>query len=306
MNYFTFRHPFLLTTVALFLINICIPSFADGQELESASVQKKLMELESASGGRVGISAVNTANNQWIQYRAEERFPFQSTFKVIGVSAILKQSMTDSHLLQQKVTYKKQDLVFWSPITEKHVMNGMTVFDLCAATIIYSDNTAINLLVKKLGGPEAVNVFTHSMGDNTTRLDGWEAELNSNPNELRDTSTPSAMEKNLQQLALGDILASPQREQLVNWMKGNTTGDKRIRAGVPKGWIVADKTGSGDYGITNDIGVIWPPKCAPIVVAMYFVQNTKYAARRDDIIASATRILIDEFAKTDQCVKSSY
>jgi beta-lactamase class A len=116
---------------------------------------------------------------------------------------------------------------------------------------------------------------------------------------LRDTSTPAAMEMSLRQLTLGDALASPQQKQLVTWMKGNTTGDTRIRAGVPKGWIVADKTGSGDYGITNDIGIIWPPKCAPIVVAMYFIQNKKDATQHPDVIASATRILINEFARTD-------
>ncbi len=272
--------------------------------IESTSVQQKLAKLEASSGGRIGVSAVNTANNQTIQYRAEDRFPIQSTFKVMGVSAILKKSMTDSHLLQQKITYKKQDLVFWSPITEKHFTHGMKISELCAAAIMYSDSTAINLLMKKLGGPEAVTTFARSIGDNTFRVDNWESELNLNPSDLRDTSTPAAMEKSLQYLTLGNFLDTPQREQLVGWMKGNTTGDTRIRAGIPKGWGVADKTGAGSgYGITNDIGIIWPPKCAPIVVAMYFYINKKDAARRDDVIASITRIVMNEFANSDQCIK---
>ena len=80
-------------------------------------------------------------------------------------------------------------------------------------------------------------------------------------------------------------------------MKNNTTGYTRIRAGIPMGWIVADKTGSGEYGITNDIGLLWPPEGAPIVMALYFIQNKKEAPRRDDVIASATRILVNEFSK---------
>lgn len=302
MNYSP-RNLLLLVTLIISLISTSMPGFASTQENKPTSIQQQLTRLEASSGGRLGISAINTANNQHIQYRAEERFPFQSTYKVFGAAAILKQSMLDSQLLQQKINYGKQDLVFWSPITEKHVNDGMTLFDLCAATIMYSDSTAINLLVKKLGGPASLNTFMRSIGDDTFRLDGWESDLNSNPNDSRDTSTPTAIEKSLRQLALGNSLGSTQREQLVAWMKGNTTGDTRIRAGVPKGWVVADKTGSGDYGVTNDIGIIWPPKCAPIVVALYFIHNKKDAPRRDDIIASATSLLISEFSRTDKCIQ---
>jgi len=295
---------FLLAVVTIAFSGACLSSFASTQQTKPTSLAKKLAELETSFDGRIGIFAINTANNQRIQYRADERFPIQSTFKVMAVSAILKQSMTDKHLLQQKVTYAKQDLVFWSPVTEKHLTDGMTISELCSAAMMYSDNTATNLIVKKLGGPSAVTAFARSISDQTFRIDSWEPELNSNPSDPRDTSTPAAMEKSLQKLTLGNILASPQREQLVAWMKGNTTGDARIRAGVPKGWVAADKTGSGDdYGISNDIGIIWPPNCAPIFVTIYSVHNKKDVARRDDVVASATRMLINEFAQTGRCIK---
>mgnify|MGYP003512876270 FL=1 len=181
----------------------------------------------------------------------------------------------------------------YSPITEKHLADGMTIFNLCAAAITQSDNTAMNLLIKKLGGLEAVTAFARSIGDNTFRLDRWEPKLNSAiPGDLRDTSTPAAMERSLQQLALSDALALPQRKQLQTWLKSNVTGNYRIRAGLPKAWIVGDKTGTGDYGTTNDIGIIWPPKRSPIVVAIYFTQNKKNAVKREDIIASVTHLLI--------------
>ena len=98
-------------------------------------------------------------------------------------------------------------------------------------------------------------------------------------------------------------MESQQREQLQVWLKNNTTGNATIRAGVPNGWIVGDKTGSGDYGTRNDIGIIWPEKCSPIVVAIYTTQNKKDAISRDDVIASATRILISEFALNDRCIE---
>jgi beta-lactamase class A len=300
MKLFCIKH-FLLTVTIIFG---CYHTTLLANKNLSSLVEEKFKNLETSFEGRIGLYAINTANNQTIQYRALERFPVQSTFKVMAVSDILKKSETDNSLLKQKITYTKQDLVFWSPITEKHVADGMTIFDLCAAAMMYSDNTATNLIVKKLGGPQAVTAFARSIGDNTFRVDGWEPDLNSNPNDLRDTSTPKVMEKSLQKLTLGNALTSSKRNQLVTWMKGNTTGDTRIRAGVPKGWIVADKTGAGnDYGISNDIGIIWPPNCAPIVITIYSGHNKKNTTLRDDILVSSTQLVINEFAKTDPCLK---
>lgn len=231
-----------------------------------------------------------------MQYRAEERFPVCSTFKAIAVAAVLKRSMTDNNLMQQRINYKKTDLVTYSPITEKEkrVTGGMTVAELCAATMEYSDNTAANLLMKILGGPAAVTDFTRSIGDNTFRLDRWETELNSAvPGDLLDTSTPAAMARTLQKITLGDVLAPRQREQLQVWLKNNTTGDNLIRAEVPKGWLVGDKTGAGSYGTRNDIAVLWPPTGAPIIIAIYFTQPEKDAPMRNEIIAAAARLAIN-------------
>lgn len=304
MNFSPFKRSFLISIITTTFIGTYIPAFANAEPTQPIPIEKKLAVLEaSLDNGKIGVLAINTANEQQIQYRASEHFPIQSTFKVIAVSAILKRSVTDKHLLQQKMTYTKKDLVFWSPITEKHLADGMTISELCSAAMMYSDNTATNLIVKKLGGPEAVTAFARSLGDNTFQINSWEPNLNSDPNDLRDTSTPTAMAKSLQKLTLGNILASPQREQLVSWMKANTTGDARIRAGVPKGWIVADKTGSGnDYGISNDIGIIWPSNCAPIVIAIYSVHNKKEVLAHTDLIASITRTVVNEFAQTDKCI----
>lgn len=185
-------------------------------------------------------------------------------------------------------------MVDWSPVTEKNLASGMSISELCAATIMYSDNTAINLLMKKLGGPSAVTAFARSIGNSTFQLDNWEPELNSNPNKLRDIATPEAMGNSLRRLALGNTLGLQQREQLLYWLKANTTGGAKIRAGVPKGWIVGDKTGTGgSYGVTNDIAIIWPPKASPIIMAIYFVTNDKNDTQHyDNVIASASRIII--------------
>ena len=293
MNYSLFKQLIWLVVI-LMTIGRCMSGLANTPQINAPLLEKKLADLESFSDGRIGLSALNTADNRRFQYRASERFPLCSTAKLMTVSAILRQSMADSHLLQQKIIYNKEDLVTYSPITEKQIVDGMKVCDLCAAAMEKSDNTAMNLLTKKLGGTGAVTLFARSIDDNTFRLDRIEPELNSAiPGDLRDTTTPEAMEKSLYQLCLGDALALPQRKQLQKWLKSCSTGDSRIRAGVPKDWIVGDKTGTGDYGTTNDVAIIWPPNRSPIVVAIYFTQNKKDANPKNDVIESVTRILIN-------------
>lgn len=288
------------------LFFIVTPSTA-AEEITPPLIQEKLAKLEASSGGKIGIYAINTANGQKIHYRANQRFPMGCTSKVMGVAAILKKSMSDPTLLSQRISYTKKDLTNWAPIAEKHLNTGMTVAELCAASISYSDNTAMNLLVKKLGGLEKINDFARSIHNDTFRQDnGWPEEaMSGGPNNVYDSSTPKAMAQSLQQLALNNVLAKPQHELLLSWLKSNTTGDKRIRAGVPKGWIVGDKTGTGMYyGTTNDIGVIWPPQCSPVVIAVYYTNNNKEAIQRNDIVSSATRLVIDGFAHNDQCIRN--
>lgn len=292
----------ILFFIAMFITGL-YPIFADVQSKKSNVIQK-IQELEVSSGGRIGVSAINTGNNQRIQYRAEERFPFCSTGKVLVVSTILKKSMSDKQLLKSKIFYKQKDLMTYSPITKNNLSKGMTVAGLCDATIRYSDNVACNLLIKKLGGLNEVNQFAQSVGDKAFRLDRLEPELNSAiPGDLRDTTTPLAMSEDLQKIIFGKTLMAPERELLLQWLRYNTTGDKRIRAGVPSGWSVSDKTGTGYYGTTNDIGVIWPPKCPPIIVAIYYTQNKKNDLPRDDVIAKVTRILVNSFSENDNCLK---
>ncbi|SDP39043.1 beta-lactamase class A [Rhodoferax sp. OV413] len=256
------------------------------------SASQQLQALETAATGRLGVAAFG-AGGASLLHRAEERFPACSTFKLLLASAILARSAQDPGLLQQRIRYTAADLVSYSPITEKHVADGQTVAELCAAALQYSDNSASNLLMRTLGGPPAVTAYAHAIGDTSFRLDRWETDLNSAiPGDTHDTCTPAGMARSLQTLLLGDALALPQRTQLKDWMLGNTTGATRIRAGVPADWRVADKTGAGSYGTTNDIGVVWSPAGTPVVLAVYFTQPDKGAPMRNDVVAATTRIAV--------------
>nr|WP_233410751.1 class A beta-lactamase [Rugamonas sp. CCM 8940] len=288
------RRSLLLAAASLPIIGACS---AWGPKDLGNTAELRLAALESAWGGRLGVFAIDTANERSVNFRAAERFAFCSTVKVMLAAAVLERSKQAPQLLQQRIKYAKSDLVDYSPITEDHVDDGMTVADLCAAGIQYSDNTAANLLIKLLGGIAAVNGYARSIGDQEFRLDRLETELNTAiPGDPRDTTTPAAMGRSLRRVAVGEALSAPLRTQLQDWMRGNTTGDARIRAGVPAGWQVGDKTGTGHYASANDIGVIWPPQRAPIVLAIYTAQADKDAKANNDIIASATRIVVESLA----------
>ncbi|WP_058050655.1 class A beta-lactamase [Janthinobacterium sp. Ant5-2-1] len=257
-----------------------------------AAAQTQLAALEQAAGGRLGVAAWRQGSELRVAYRADERFPLASTFKAMLAGAVLARSVSQPGLLDQHVRYEKKELVTYSPITEKHLADGMSVADLCAATLQYSDNSAANFLMTLLGGPQAVTAFARSIGNTVFQLERWETELNSAiPGEVRDTASPASMAHSLQQLLLENSLPAPQRQQLDAWMRGNTTGDKRIRAGVPAGWQVADKTGSGAYGSVNDIGVAYPASGAPLVIAVYYTREQKKVDTNQDIITAATRIV---------------
>jgi len=254
----------------------------------------RLVRLEAASGGRLGVAALNTADGRELLHRADERFPFCSTFKMMLSAAVLAR---EPSVLQQNIRYDKAELVAHSPITEKHLDSGMTIEALCAATIQYSDNAAANLLIRHLGGPEEVTAYARSIGDRQFRLDRWETALNSAiPGDPRDTTTPAAMMASLHKLTLGEALPLAKRKIMSDWLIGNTTGATRIRAGVPSSWQVGDKTGAGDYGTVNDIAVLWPPGGKPpIVLAVYLTQPGKDDKIRPEILGQAAKIVIDAF-----------
>ncbi|WP_030785278.1 class A beta-lactamase [Streptomyces sp. NRRL S-920] len=262
----------------------------------STDARRRLRELEKGYPGRIGLHALNTGTGATLGYRADERFAIASTFKVLAAAAILRRAREEEPgLLDTVIRYGRDDLVTYSPRCEMHLATGMTVRELCDATITYSDNAAGNLLMRRIGGPSGITRFARSLGDPHTRLDRWETDLNTNiPGDPRDTTTPAAMTANLRKLVLGDALAPLDRDQLIRWLVENTTGDKRIRAGLPEGWRVGDKTGSPAYGGINDVAVAWPPKGgAPLVISVYTTRLDPDTPGEDRIAADMTRIAVD-------------
>ncbi|MES9752060.1 MULTISPECIES: class A beta-lactamase BlaIII [Bacillus] len=255
-------------------------------------------KLEKEYDAKLGIYALDTGTNQTVAYHSDDRFAFASTSKSLAVGALLRKNSLEA--LDQRITYTHEDLSNYNPITEKHVDTGMTLKELADASVRYSDSTAHNLILKQLGGPSEFEKILREMGDTVTTSERFEPELNEvHPGETHDTSTPEAIAKTLQSFTLGTALPIEKRELLVDWMKRNTTGDKLIRAGVPKGWEVADKTGAGSYGTRNDIAIIWPPNKKPIVLAILSNHDKEDAKYDDKLIADATKVVLSTLKATE-------
>lgn len=245
-----------------------------------------LAQLEQRFAARLGVYALDTGTGAAIVHRADERFAFCSTFKGLAAAAVLHRNPL-SHL-DTVVTYTEGDLMKSSVITESHVDTGMTVRQLCDAAVRYSDGTAGNLLLRDLGGPAELTAYTRDLGDTVTRMDRTEPDIvEATPGDPRDTSTPRALGTDYQKIVLGDALPADKRGVIRDLLERNTTGANRIRASVPAGWAVANKTGTGDFGTLNDIAILFPPDGDPILLAIMSSKDTADAKYDEALIAEA-------------------
>jgi beta-lactamase class A len=255
------------------------------------ALRRGLADLELRYGGRLGVAVLDTAAGQPVAQRGDELFPLCSTFKFLATTFVLARVDRGEDRLGRRITYSKTDLVPYSPITGKHVADGLTLGEICAAAVTLSDNTAGNLMLDSFGGPAGLTVYLRSLGDKVTRLDRREPDLNeAAPGDPRDTTTPLAMLEILRQTALGTALSAATRAQLTAWLIGCRTGDKRLRAGVPKTWRVGDKTGTGGHNATNDVALLWPPDRAPLIVTAYYVDARGSDAERSAVLAEVGRL----------------
>lgn len=260
---------------------------------------RAFVALEKEYAARLGVYAVDTGTGRTASHRDGERFAYASTFKALAAGAVLREHGLGG--LERIVRYRREDLVEHSPVTDKHVATGMSLGDLCDAAVRYSDNTAGNLLFDAVGGPRKLQAVLAELGDDVTRMERWETELNEwSPGATRDTSTPRALAEDLRAFVLGDALGKPERARLTQWLRNNTTGGELIRAGVPKGWTVGDKTGAGStYGTRNDIAVVWPPGAEPLVLAVLSNRADADADYDNTLIAKAASVAVDALTGRD-------
>ncbi|MGO4410257.1 MULTISPECIES: class A beta-lactamase [unclassified Brevundimonas] len=261
-------------------------------DADAGALDLDLSALEARHGGRLGVAVASAGMNA--AWRGDERFVYCSTFKMYLAAAMLLRVQAGQEWLDRAIPITRADMVNHAPTTEPTIGSTLTVEQLMKATVELSDNPAANILIREMGGLDVLRAFYRGIGDDSTRVDRLEPEMNRLDGD-KDTITPIQSMQNLSRLLVSPEtpLNAASKALLMRWMTETPTGRARIRAGVPPGWAVAHKTGTGGYGPVNDIGLILPPTGAPIVIAVYFhATDASTDAQREAVIADATRLAL--------------
>jgi beta-lactamase class A len=244
----------------------------------------RLAAIERASGGRLGVALLDARGRTLFARRPNERFALCSTFK-LPLAAFYADGSD-----QTPLRLTRADLMGNSPYSEEVVASGeMSVDGAAEHAVTDSDNTAANLLLHRLGGPEEYTRRVRAWGDAVTRLDRNELGLNENARrDPRDTTSPAAMAGTARRLVMGDLLEAAARDRLRTWLIATRTGTRRIRAGLPAGWTMGHKTGTCGNAV-NDVAFFRTPRGNEYVLAVYLDRPVN-DARGEAAIADVARL----------------
>ncbi len=293
----------LLMSSSLLLLSGCVT----GQRQASIVSNPRIARIEERIGGRMGVALVDSSGILITSHRGSERFAMCSTFKAPLASALFAAHDRGAVDMYAKIILTEADLVPYAPVVEKilQAKQPATLFDMAKAAAETSDNAAANLVLKAIGGPAGFTAFVRSQGDSVTRLDRYETDLNENVvGDPRDTTTPVAMARLLQQVLIKDSVEDVDKLNLQKWMKDSKTGLSRIRAGLPAGWPAGDKTGTAPGGTAyNDVAIIWPSRAeygvSPLILTVYTDRPKASAKRVNAAIADVARAIVPLVALPD-------
>jgi beta-lactamase class A len=284
------RRQFLIGAGGLGLLAAAPALTGSRGALGGARLAARVARLERRSGGRLGVAVLDTGSRRRFAHRGDERFPLCSTFKFLLAAELLARADRGALDLDRRLPITASQLGN-SDFTKSRVGRDASLRELAEAIIAISDNDAANLLLAEIGGAAALTRFARAIGDPVTRLDGAEPVTDA-PGEVRDTTSPNAMAANFDRIALGGVLKPASRAALTGWLRHSKTGVGRLKAGLPAGWRLGHKTGTGIHGSSNDAGVVWRPHGAPLIVSVYLTGSPLNDAGRDAIIADVARAVV--------------
>jgi beta-lactamase class A len=281
------RRQFLIGAGGIGLLAAAPGLAAPQAPLGGERLREEVAALEKRSGGRLGVAVIDTGTHRLFSHRGDERFPLCSTFKFLLAADLLDRAGRGTLDLDRRLSIKASHLGN-SDFVKSRVGRDASLRELAHAIIEISDNDAANLLLAEIGGPAAVTRFARALGDDVTRVDRMEP-VSDAPSDVSDTTSPAAMAADFERIVLGHVLRPASRATLTSWLVRTQTGPRRLRAGLPSRWRLAHKTGTGMHGTSNDAGVVWRPRAAPLVVSVYLTGSPLSESDRDRIIASAGR-----------------
>jgi beta-lactamase class A len=277
------------------LLGIAALPIAGAAAAQGLQAREALGQLRArlGAGGRLGVAAWDGQVGR-TAFDADSRYAMCSLFKLPLAAAMLAGAERGRWALADTLPFGAADLLDHAPVVRANLASGrLSIEALCAAIVEVSDNSAANILLRRLGGPEALTRYVRGCGDRVTRLDRIEPELNANaPGDPRDTTSPAAMLQLMRELLFGDRLGHDSRVRLATWMARCSTGRDRLRAGLPAGWRMGDKTGTGLNGAHNDIAfALAPASATPLLIVSLISGGDASDAIRAGVHASVARFV---------------
>lgn len=263
----------------------------------ASNLTETINSIEKQISGHIGVAVLNTQTNQLWSYNGDQAFPMMSTFKTLACAKLLADN--DKKIIDKsaQITINKQQLIPWSPITEKLIGKNISLNEACEATMLMSDNTAANVILQHTGGPKALTLFMRELGDNSTRLDRFEPQLNqAEKNDLRDTTTPKAMVYTLNNLLLEDTLEQKSKSQLIEWMKNNKVSNPLLRSILPQSWSIADRSGAGGNGSRGITAMVWNKQHKPLIISIYLTQTQLNMEQRNQAIVEVGEAIFKKYS----------
>lgn len=243
--------------------------------------QVKLYEKE---GWKIGLSIL-FSDNKSISINGNKRFPLDSTVKSLACANILNKVDAKKISLNHYMIISDKNMMEYSPVAKDYLNKPFSLEQACKAANEYSDNTAANFAILSGGGPEGLTAFMREIGDTITRSDRYEPELTINPeNDLRDTTTPDAMNQSMREILTGKILSDASKNQLKEWMINNKVADNMLRASLPEGWKIADRSGASDYGLRGITSMVWSNYHEPVFITIYVRKANTSLDERSEVI----------------------
>jgi beta-lactamase class A len=265
-----------------------------------AQLSHEIARIAAQSHGRVGVACALPGRALDCNFHAADPYPMQSIYKFPIVMAALHAVEQGRFRLDQNIRFLPSDLISpdqYSPLRDAHPHGNADVplQELMRLAVSESDGVASDILVRILGGPPSVDAYVRSLGIQGIQIIDTEQTLGRKVElEDRDSAQPRALVALLRLLADHSPLSAGHTQLLLGWMTASHTGDHRIKALLPPGTIVADKTGTAGQNrthtnATNDIGLITLPSGQKLAIAILVADSAAPAAVREKVIAEIAR-----------------
>ena len=294
------------TILSLVILLIFIgPAFS--QAGNSGTLRSQVEQLAKPIKGIVGVAILNLETGDTLTYNGKARLVLHSVMKFPIALTVLHLVDSGVLTLNQQIHIPKRDLVIdtHSPMREKYPKGvELPLSDIVGYMVAESDNNACDYLLKLIGGTKTVQAYMLHLGIRGIAIRATEADMAASWDlQFTNWCKPVEMTLLLSRFYQGKVLAKNTTDALYKMMTETTTGANRLKALLPAGTVVADKTGSsptnadGLTPATNDVGIITLPNSKHLVISVFVCNSTDNEATREGVIAKIGKAAFDYYSR---------